>query len=394
MAIFAECPVCRKKQSVKNKICSCGEKLDQAKQSDRVRYWIDYYLPSGKRRREPIGFSIKNAQAADGKKKIQKKENRLFEILPESKKTFQDLTDWYLKLEKVKSLASNSIIQVYLKKFNSQFGDLIVGKIRPAELENLIEKRKKEGCADATIDQEIGKVRAMVFKAFDNDIVGGETIKTFKKIGKLSRGNANARSRIITGEEFAAMLKDAPLHIRHILTMAYHTGMRRGEILNLTWDKVDLKKRFIYLEATDTKDKEKRSIPISSELHAVLRKIPKAIHDRHVFLYKGAPIMDLRTGLRKACAGAGVIYGRFKKSGFVFHDLRHTFNTNMRKAGVPESVIMKITGHSTRAMFDRYNTVDEDDLRAALNRLKAFSANSDQNSDRIQKRRKKGQPKS
>ncbi|MBU1180837.1 MAG: tyrosine-type recombinase/integrase [Proteobacteria bacterium] len=371
MSIFAECPTCRKKQSVKNKVCGCGEGLDQAKKSERVRYWVDYYLPSGKRRRESVGFSIKDAQAKAGKIKGQKKENRPFDILPESKMTFLDLKDWYLNLEKVKSLASYSVIQVYLRKFNSQFGEMIVSRIKPADLENLIEKRKKEGCANVTIDHEIGMARTMVLKAFDNDIVGGNTIRAFKKIKKLNKGNANARSRIISPAEFSCMLKDAPLHIRQILITAYHTGMRKGEILNLTWDKVNLKKRFIYLEASDTKDREKRSIPISDELHAVLQDMPKAIRDKHVFLYKGKPIIDIREGLRTACRAAGVSYGRFEKNGFVFHDLRHTFNTNMRKAGVPESVIMKITGHSTRAMFDRYNTVDEGDLREAIERMKA-----------------------
>ena len=371
-------------------MCSCGEDLDRAKGSNRVRYWIDYYMPSGKRKREPAGNSIEDAKAAEGGKRRDKKENRLFDVLPESKETFQDLTDWYLKLGKVKSLASYDIIQVYLKKFNSQFGDMIVNRIRPTDLENHIEKRKKEKCADATIDQEIGKVKAMVFKAFDDDKVGGDTIKKFKKIGKLSKGNANARSRIITPAEFANMLRESPRHLRHILTMAYYAGMRKSEILNLTWDKVDLKKRFIYLEAADTKDKEKRSIPISDELHAALEEIPKAIHDQHVFLYNGAPITDLRTGLRKACKEAGISYGRFEKSGFIFHDLRHTFNTNMRKAGVPESVIMKITGHSTRAMFDRYNTVDENDLQTAIKQMKVFSVNSDQNSDQTQNTKQKG----
>lgn len=373
MSIFAECPTCRKKQSVKNKVCGCGEKLDQAKKADRVRYWIDYYLPGGKRKREPVGFSIKEAQAAEGKKRGQKKENRLFDILLESKMTFSKLTEWYEGLDKVKSLASYSIIQVYLKKFNSQFGDMVVGRIMPEDLENLIEKRKKEGCADATIDHEMGAARTMIFKACDNDKVGGDTIKKFRKIKKLNKGNANARSRIISPAEFSAMLKTAPTHLRHILTMAYHTGMRKGEILNLTWDKVDLKKRFIYLEATDTKDKEKRSIPVSNKLYVTLKNIPKAIHDKHVFLCKGKPITDIRTGLRKACKEAGVSYGRFEKSGFVFHDLRHTFNTNMRKAGVPESVIMKITGHSSRSMFDRYNTVDEGDLRQAIEQMKAVT---------------------
>ena len=55
-----------------------------------------------------------------------------------------------------------------------------------------------------------------------------------------------------------------------------------------------------------------------------------------------------------------------------FHDLRHTFNTNMRKAGVPESVIMQVTGHATREMFDRYNTIDPEDTRLAINKFENF----------------------
>ena len=54
--------------------------------------------------------------------------------------------------------------------------------------------------------------------------------------------------------------------------------------------------------------------------------------------------------------------------------MRHTFNTNMRKAGVPESVIMEITGHSSREMFDRYNTVDEGDTRKAVEQLEGYFA--------------------
>jgi len=85
--------------------------------------------------------------------------------------------------------------------------------------------------------------------------------------------------------------------------------------------------------------------------------------------------LAIRTGIKKACKAAGITYGRFKKGGFIFHDLRHTFNTNMRKAGVAESVIMAITGHSTREMFDRYNTVDDRDKRQAVDQLEVFFEN-------------------
>jgi integrase len=72
------------------------------------------------------------------------------------------------------------------------------------------------------------------------------------------------------------------------------------------------------------------------------------------------------------------------RDGFIFHDLRHTFNTNMRKAGVQESVIMDITGHSTREMFDRYNTVDAEDARQAVDQLRNFLKSVDQNVDHAQ----------
>ena len=160
--------------------------------------------------------------------------------------------------------------------------------------------------------------------------------------------------------------------------------MRRGEILNLTWDKVDLKNRVIRLEAKDTKDREKRTTPICDDLYSILNNIPKAIHNDHVFLYKGKPIKrDIRTGLKRACRDAKISYGRNLKDGFVFHDLRHTFNTFMRKAGVPESIIMEITGHSTREMFDRYNTIDSADTRKAVDQFQGYLQNVDQTVDQV-----------
>ena len=73
------------------------------------------------------------------------------------------------------------------------------------------------------------------------------------------------------------------------------------------------------------------------------------------------------------CPNQKSLTEEIKKGGFTFYDLRHVFNTNVCKAGVPESVIMEITGHSTRKMFDRYNTVDEDNIRKAIERLKVFT---------------------
>ncbi|MFC1799118.1 tyrosine-type recombinase/integrase [Thermodesulfobacteriota bacterium] len=388
MAIMAECPICRRKQSKRNKVCKCGEDLDRAKRSKRVKYWIQYRLPDKTQRKEYVGsfeelngYSIEDARIAESKRKTQKKENKLMDIKADSKMTYSELAKWYLNLEKVKNLASFGTIKVNIEKFNDEFGGSIISHTKPVNLENYQVKLKKEGKAPATIDHRIGKTKTMIFKAFDNDLISGDTLKVFRKVKKTLKRGSDVRDRVLSVAEFGALFDQAKDYLKPILAIGYYTGMRRGEIMNLTWDKVDLVNRMIRLESTDTKDKEARNIPICDELFDILISLPTRIQgsdkDDHVFQYRGSLIKgDIRDSLKQACQAAGIKYGRFKKGGFIFHDLRHTFNTNMRKAGVSESVIMEITGHSSREMFDRYNRIDEEDTQKAIEQLEVFLKNA------------------
>jgi integrase len=378
MAILAECPVCHRRQSVEHKRCTCGENMDKAKRSQRVKYWIQYRLPGGRQRKEMAGTSIEAARDAEGKRRGQKRENRIFDILAETKQTFGQLGKWYLGLEQKKVQAYYETLKILLGRFNAEFGDLVSNQLKPADIESFQTRLKSSGLSDSYIDQIIDAGKWMVNKAFDNDLVAGDALKPFRKVKGLLRRNANARKRVLSSEEFdrlMAALSKGPrcAHLKAIVATAYNTGMRRGEILGLTWDRVDLQKRVIRLEAKDTKDREARTVPICRELLEVLLALPTRLQasaeDNHVFKYAGERIEVFYDGLKRACKDAGIAYGSKVSDGFVFHDLRHGFNTNMSRAGVPEAVIMAITGHSTREMFDRYNTVDEQDKLQAVERL-------------------------
>jgi integrase len=376
MAILAECPMCHRKQQVRKELCSsCGENLKKAGKAGKVRYYIVYYLPGGKRKqkKEFVSMSLSEARDAEGKRRSQRRENRIFDIKPDSKTTFKELSDWYLSLEVVQSLASFKTLVVYLGKFNGQFGNVIVSNIKTSALENLQEKRRKQGLALKTIDHEIQAAKTVVWKGFRDGLVSGDVLRTFQNVKKLLKGHSNRRERVLTPAEFDGLLRVAPRHLQGILSAGYWTGMRKGEVINLTWDKVDLNARVINLTAADTKDREARSIPIGGELHKSLLKIPRPVHDSHVFLYNGKPVLKrFETAMKSACKDAGIIWGKKEKDGFIFHDLRHSFVTDMRRAGVMRSVVNSITGHAITDMNERYDTVNDEDRQEAISRLEDY----------------------
>jgi len=374
MAILAECPnpTCKKKQSIKRGewACSCGEDLAKAKRSERIRYWVDYLMANGKARREFVGYSIEEAKALNGEHTSKGKENRK----PQGKMTFSELANWYLGLEKVKAKAYYPTLKVNLKSFNNVFGEMIVPKIKTVHLEDYQEKRHNQVYSDSYIDQEIGAARTMVYKAFDEDLVGGEVRKTFMKVKDRLKPGANARKRVLSLDEYGLLVPELPKHTSPMVQMGFWTGMRWGEIYPLRWDQVDLGARMIRLSAGDTKERMSKRVPISKTLLAVLAALPSRLRSEYVFLYRGKPIgRDIRNALEPACKRAGIPYGRNRENGFTFHDLRHTFATMARKAKAPKNVTMEIMGHSTgNDMNRRYDTVDEEDLIETIDQIEGY----------------------
>ena len=245
-----------------------------------------------------------------------------------------------------------------IKHLKDFFGNCIAIDIRPAQIEDYITHRKKSKTnrgnspAPATINRELACLRTIFNRAIRN----GKLEKNPAKFIKLLKEN-NKRDKVLTKEEFQKLLEASPEHLKPILITAYETGMRAGEIFNLTWEQVDMKNGFIILRPEQTKTNEGRKIPISPTLHKTLTQIKQK--SGIVFQYNGQSIQSVKRSFQKACEKAGI-------ENFRFHDLRHTFVTNMRRAGKQDRVIMAITGHKTLSMLTRYDTVDEEDLKSAV----------------------------
>jgi integrase len=137
--------------------------------------------------------------------------------------------------------------------------------------------------------------------------------------------------------------------------MAYYMGIRKAEIINLTWSEVDLQKGFIRLSAERTKTDTSRAIPIHLVVKEMIQKLPRGLHTDRVFLKDGQPFDDFKHSFTTACQNAGI-------QGFVFHDLRHCALNNLRRSGNDFFKIMALSGHKTMSCFKRYNLVTEDEL--------------------------------
>ena len=301
MAILAQCPTCRTKQKVANKRCKCGEDMDKAKKANRVQYWVSYYLPGGKNRREPAGFSIDVARDAEGKRRAQKREGRFFDMLPDSKKTFADLAEWFIDTAKIKNLSSRGNVVRHLVIFNETFGRKQITALTRDELLSFKFAERKNGRADSYIDQIVDSARWMVTDALEDEQIAGDCLKPFRKLKPFCKKGQNARKRVLSLEEYNRLMEALLPHLKPIVATAWWTGMRQAEILELTWDRVDLAKRFIYLRSTDTKEAKSKVVPISKPLRDILMQLPGRGGEGVVFKYAGE-----RHGRHHAGDGNGV----------------------------------------------------------------------------------------
>jgi integrase len=342
--------------------------MHQSKKSRSVRYWINFRLPGGKQRREPVSYSIKEARAADGKRKAQKRENRIFDMLPESKMTFSELTDWYLELESVKVLASYRRVESSFANFNKEFGSVQARDIKPERIENYQVQREREGAALATIDMEISIAKTMVSKAFDNDLVDGRVLKAFRNVKRKLKPGGNARRRIVFVPEYLKIISVSPRHLKGIVVTAYNTGMRMGEILELRWSYVDRENEFSRLPPELPKEKKPKNIPINYHVAEVLDMVPRAIHHDFVFTYQGSSFSEggIKRSFKTACKNAGVPYGRKTQNGITFHDIRRTVKTHLLYAGVDKVLRDAIVGHSLKGMDAHYIVLSDESLRQAM----------------------------
>ena len=151
-------------------------------------------------------------------------------------------------------------------------------------------------------------------------------------------------------------------HIIPIILVALNTGMRRGEIFQLTWDNVSFKNNIITVTADTAKSSRKRYINMNKETQRVLEDWN--IYSSRVGLVfpnpaTGKSLVEIKSMWVNILKDAGI-------DNFRFHDLRHTFASNLVMKGAPLYMVQKLLGHSTLEMTMRYAHLSPDSTAQAV----------------------------
>ena len=194
------------------------------------------------------------------------------------------------------------------------------------------------------------------------------------RVGKLPHfpmesERGNVRQGFLTEADLVnKLLPELPRHLKLLAVCGFFAAGRKSEWLRLEWSDVDFERMVIHFEKT--KNKHPRDVPIVEGLmlDALLEELRLRNvawpHLNAVFVYDGRPLKGVGDAWEKACARAGL-------PNLKPHDLRRSAVRQMKRKGVSDSVAMKISGHRTRSMLDRYDITSVEDVQEAGQKLAA-----------------------
>ena len=268
---------------------------------------------------------------------------------------FADAVEEYLKWAKPQGAYKNK--KYMAGDLEARFGNIPLRRFNVSMLEAFQQELIAQGKGPGTVNRKMAMLKHLFHKCSDWGWVDDDALRTVRKVKMLKE--PAGRLRYLAPEEVQRLLKECtnPL-LRAVVTVAVNSGMRRGEILNLTWDSVDLRNG--YLLVTQSKNGDRREVPMNAAVREVLEGIVRRLDSTYVFcdkkgrMYKGG-----RNAFERACKRAGIY-------NFHFHDLRHTAASFMAMGGVDLMSIKQILGHKTIQMTLRYSHLSPGHLRNAV----------------------------
>ena len=252
-----------------------------------------------------------------------------------------------------------------LRRIEKDFGESRAIQLTAERVKRYVHARLVEGAKPATINRLLTFLIRAYSLAVENRHLSEQDVPRIKLIAKVH----NTRKGFCNRPEFDAIHRNLPVGLQDFSLFGFLTGWRKGEISSLTWSNVH--DGTIRLDDEDSKNGEGRSLEIAGELVGMMERRQAArlagnVLSNFVFHRNGKPVKRFQKAWASACRKAGCPER-------LFHDLRRSAVRNLIRSGVPQSVAMRISGHKTISMFQRYNISSKDDLKAAMESVDRYN---------------------
>lgn len=323
-------------------------------------WWIQYYDQHGRQIRESSHSATWQVASRLLKRRLGEAEAGLLPDPKSKRVTVADLAESFLQDYRVnaKNIRWAEKCWNHLKP---TFGEMRAAYVTTDEINSFIEKRKGQGASNATINRDLACLHRMFVLGMRCTPQKVPRVPIFPPRLK----EADPRAGFAEDAQYKKLCENCREHwLRAFLACAYSFGFRNAELLGLKVRQVDLLERTIRLDPGTTKNKEGRTVKMTDEVYLHLVECVRGKQpDDFVFTWKdGSPVKDFRGTWSALTTSAGL-------PGLLVHDLRRSAVRMMIRRGIPEVVAMRISGHKTRNVFDRYNIVSEADLADAAKRI-------------------------
>jgi len=188
-----------------------------------------------------------------------------------------------------------------------------------------------------------------------------EQLKKREEKRRVARGSANVWRRE-RGYELMPDYGTYADYLTPMVLLALNTGLRRGELFNLRWDDVDLKRAMLTVQGAGAKSGKTRHVPLNAEAVRVLKSWDAEVGGLVFPGQDGASMTTLKTAWLNVAKAAGLKNLRF-------HDLRHTFASNLVQRGVDLNTVRELLGHSDFSLTLRYAHLAAEHKAAAVAKL-------------------------
>lgn len=327
------------------------------KRQDSPYYWANYTTPDGKRHYESTHCQDKAA----AKTWLKLAERRGVGATSDEAASFSlyaAITHFQQHGTQGKAQATLEIYRQKLAQIQRVLGDRDINQLSKAIVREYTERRRAEKVCDATIQKELSAFRQVLQLAQDDGMFLRDVSAVMPKFSVPYKPRKRWLSKV--EYRFLRLYLDDPRALW--LDLAVYTGGRYSEIEGLRWSDVDLKERTIHFRGTKTLGAD-RIIPIAEPLFAALterRAAVEAVPQGPVAVHW----LNINRDLRLACA-AGAI------PPVTPNDLRRTFASWLKQAGVDSFAVAALLGHTTSRMVElTYGKIDQQTLATAVGVLK------------------------